>query len=136
MTGKSLKPGETNILISQAGWAWPQALKQIFKPSGVNLLMAESSEDFINVAGHKRVHIAIIDMDSEKVNGLATLKIMKKEFPLLPCILLSSRIEQPLLDTALKLDVFSVIDKPVDLEILRQQLNRLFHKKYNSDVFA
>ena len=40
-----------------------------------------------------------------------------------------------LLDEALQLDVFSVIDKPVDMDILRQQLNRLFIKKYNSDIF-
>ena len=39
------------------------------------------------------------------------------------------------LGKALQLDVFSVIDKPVDMDILRQQLNRLFIKRYNSDVF-
>jgi len=52
-----------------------------------------------------------------------------------PCILLTSRAGQSLLDKALRLDVFSVIDKPVDMCILRQQLNRLFIKKYSSSVF-
>ncbi len=37
---------------------------------------------------------------------------------------------------ALGLDVFSVIDKPVDMGVLREQLNRLFIKKYNRDNFA
>ncbi|GAH06814.1 unnamed protein product, partial [marine sediment metagenome] len=35
----------------------------------------------------------------------------------------------------LRLDVFSVIGKPVDMNILLEQLNRLFVKKYNSDIF-
>ncbi len=34
----------------------------------------------------------------------------------------------------MRLDVFSVIDKPVNIDILREQLNRLF--KYNNDIFA
>jgi hypothetical protein len=40
------------------------------------------------------------------------------------------------LGRALQLDVFSVIDKPVDMNVLREQLNRLFIKKYNSNIFA
>ena len=40
------------------------------------------------------------------------------------------------LRAALGLDVFSVIDKPVNMGILREQLNRLFIKKYNRDNFA
>jgi hypothetical protein len=49
---------------------------------------------------------------------------------------LSSRSGQNLLGQALDLDVFSVIDKPVDMRVLQQQLNRLFVKKYDSDIFA
>ena len=37
---------------------------------------------------------------------------------------------------ALALDVFSVINKPVDMSILLDQLNRLFTRRYNSAVFS
>jgi hypothetical protein len=40
-----------------------------------------------------------------------------------------------LLSDALQLDVFSVISKPVDMELLASQLNRLFIKRYNSSLF-
>ena len=136
MNNIPLKLAEVNVLTSQANWAWPQALKDIFEPRGINLLTAASADEFINVAEHKRVHTAIIDMDSEQANGLATIRLMKRRYPLLPCILLSSSTEQALLNKALQLEVFSVIDKPVNLEILRRQLDRLFKKKYGSDIFA
>jgi PleD family two-component response regulator len=58
------------------------------------------------------------------------------DYPLVPCILLSSATGESLLGKALELDVFSVIDKPVDMGVLQQQLNRLFIKKYSSNVFA
>jgi hypothetical protein len=40
------------------------------------------------------------------------------------------------LGKALQLDVFGVVGKPVNMEILRELLNRIFRKKYNSDLFA
>ena len=127
---------EINVLASEANWAWPQALRYIFRPRGVNLMVAENAVEFVNIIGRKRIHTTIVDMDSEQSNGLATIKIIRMDYPLLPCILLSSAAGESLLGKALRLDVFSVIDKPVDMIVLREQLNRLFIKKYNSDVFA
>ena len=75
-------------------------------------------------------------MDSEQSNGLVVIKIIRMNYPLLPCILLTSTAGESLLGKALRLDVFSVIDKPVDMSILQQQLNRLFIKKYHSDIFS
>jgi hypothetical protein len=40
------------------------------------------------------------------------------------------------LGKALQLDVFGVVGKPVNMEVLQQLLNRLFLKKYNSDIFS
>jgi DNA-binding NtrC family response regulator len=126
---------EVNVLASEANWAWPEAVRSIFRPRGVNLLVADNAAEFVHIIKSKRIHTTIVDMDSETSNGLATIKIIRMNYPLLPCILLTSRAGQSLLDKALRLDVFSVIDKPVDMCILRQQLNRLFIRKYSSSVF-
>ncbi len=126
---------EVNVLVSEASWAWPEALRRIFRPRGINLLVAENAVEFINIIQRKRIHTTIVDMDSGQSNGLATIKIIRMDYPLLPCILLTSTAGKSLLDKALRLDVFSVIDKPVDMHILREQLNRLFTKKYNSSIF-
>jgi DNA-binding NtrC family response regulator len=98
--------------------------------------MAENAVEFVNIIERKRIHTTIVDMDSEESNGLATIKIIRMDYPLLPCILLTSAAGESLLGKALRLDVFSVIDKPVDMSVLQEQLNRLFVKKYNSDIFA
>ena len=127
---------EVNVLASEASWAWPEAVRSIFRPRGVNLLVAENPSEFVHIIKSKRIHTTIVDMDSETSNGLATIKIIRMDYPLLPCILLTSRAGQSLLDMALRLDVFSVIDKPVDMAILQQQLHRLFIKKYSSSVFG
>ena len=136
MVFNASKFDEINVLASEANWAWPEALKYIFRPRGINLLIAESANDFVNIIERRRIHTALIDMELERCNGLATVKIIRLSFPLLPCILLTNRADEAVLGKALELDVFSVIDKPVEMDILREQLNRLFMKKYKSDIFA
>ncbi len=135
MVSNLSKLDEVNVLASEANWAWPKATRDIFRPRGINLLMAESASEFVNVIEQKRIHTTIVDMDSEKSNALATIKIIRMDYPLLPCILLTSAAGEAVLGKALRLDVFGVIDKPVDMGILQELLNRLFVKKYNSNIF-
>ncbi len=125
---------EFNVLASGANWAWPEALRRIFRPRDVNLLVADKANEFLEVIRRRRIHTAIIDMDSEAAS-LATVKIIRIDYPLLPCILLTGRSCKVLLSKALELNVFSVIDKPVDMEVLRERLYRLFLKRYDSNVF-
>jgi len=136
MVSNLSKLEEVNLLASGANWAWPQALSNILRPRGVNLLVAEDADEFVHIIHRRRIHTTIIDMDSEKSDGLATIRIIRMGYPLLPCILLTSNASEAVLGKALQLDVFGVIDKPVDMDVLRQLLNRLFLKKYNSDLFA
>ena len=126
---------EVNVLASEANWAWPEALKSIFQPRGINLLIAGNASDFLNIIRNKRIHTTILDIDSEKSSALAMIKLIRMSYPMLPCILLTDFAGQTILDKALQMNVFSVIDKPVDMNILREQLDRLFIKKYKSDIF-
>jgi DNA-binding NtrC family response regulator len=133
MVLNSPKFDEVNVLASGANWAWPEALRYIFQPRGVNLLVAENTGEFVNIIEHRRIQTTIVDSEDD---GLATLKIIRLNYPMLPCILLSNEPGEMAMREALGLDVFSVIDKPVNMGILREQLHRLFIKKYNRDNFA
>lgn len=136
MVANFSKLEEVNVVASGANWAWPQVQRSLFEPRGVNLLVAENTDEFVNIIEQRRIHTTIVDLDSEKSTDLATIKIIRIDYPLLPCILLTSVVGETILSKALRLDVFSVIEKPVDINILQEQLNRLFIKKYNSDIFS
>ena len=125
-----------NVLANGSKWAWPEAMRCIFTPCGVDLLIVKAPEEALVLIRQRRIHTAILDMDSENLSGLGTAKILRSQYPHLPCILLSGSSESRLLSDALGLDVFSVIAKPVDMVILQQQLNRLFVKRYDNEVFA
>ena len=124
------------MLASQADWDWPDAMRDLFRPRGINLLVADSANDFLNIIEQKRIHAAIFDVDPEKKDGLATVKVVRMEHPLLPFILLASIADEEVLAKALRLNSFGVVNKPVDMNILRILLNKIFIKKYGSDIFA
>jgi DNA-binding NtrC family response regulator len=123
------------VLINGFNWAWPQAMKQIFETRSVELLMVRRPDEALNVLQQRRIHTAIVDMDSKTLSGLSMIKIIRSSFPTLPCILLADQAEEKLLSAALELDVFSVMNKPVDIDLLQTQLNRLFVKRYDSYLF-
>ena len=125
-----------NVLANGSQWAWPEAMRSIFAPCGVDLLLVRTPDEAMSLIRQRRIHTAILDMDSEKLSGLGTVRIIRGQYPHLPCILLSGTSGSRLLSDALGLEVFSVIAKPVDMAILQQQLNRLFVKRYDSEVFA
>ena len=129
------KSEEINVLASDENWAWPAAVETIFRPRNVNLLIARSTSEFVNIIEHKRIHTTILDVDTEVSGALTTIRMLRMKAPLLPCILLTPGEHEDILSKALELNVFSVIYKPVKMELLREQLNRLFRKKYNSDIF-
>jgi DNA-binding NtrC family response regulator len=136
MVAQWSQSGDVKVLASAADWAWPEAVRNIFKPRGVNLLMAENAGEFVNIIATTRIHTAIVDVDSERSNGLATVKILRMDYPLVPCIVLTHKVDKEMLGKALQLEAFAVLGKPVNMDILRQLLNRLFLKRYNSDLFA
>lgn len=136
MVSNLSKLEEVNLLASGANWAWPEAVRSILRPRGVNLLVADGVDEFVHIIERRRIHTTIVDLDCEKSNGLAMIRIIRMDYPLLPCILLASQASEIVLGRALELDVFGVIDKPVDMRVLREVLNRVFLKKYNSDIFS
>jgi DNA-binding NtrC family response regulator len=136
MIEKLPESSEINVLVSDADWAWPEAVRTIFMPRGINALLATEANDVLDIIEQRRIHTAIVDMDSRRLSGLGTIKMIRAHYPLLPCILVARVTERELLSDALELDVFSVITKPVDMDVLLGQLNKLFIKRYNSNVFA
>jgi len=135
MMYENLQGGQINVLVSEADWAWPVAVREIFLPRGISMMLARRPSDVTDIMQHRRIHTAIVDMDAENLNGMGTLRIIRAQNPLLPCILLAHDVEGKMLSKALELDVFSVIGKPVDFDVLVSQLDRLFTRRYNCDVF-
>ena len=134
---KSLaQPERANVLISDAHWAWPQAVAEIFQPRGINPLVTNSAREMVHIISHNKIHLAIVDMALHDLSGTQALKLIRQHDKLVPCILIAQQVDDHLLAQALALDAFCVLAKPVDLRLLGEQIHRLFSKYYASDLFS
>jgi DNA-binding NtrC family response regulator len=131
MAHKLSQPENINVLIGNTDWAWPQAVAQIFQPRRINALVADSVSDMVRLVTYNKMHLAILDSRPDDLSGMQALKIIRQLDQLLPCILLAARPSRQLLAQALALNAFSVLDKPVDLTLLAEQVDRLFLKYYD-----
>jgi len=130
------QPRTVNVLLNSANWAWPQAVEKIFQPRGVNALLADTACDVVRLVDQNKIHLAILDISRDEHSGMQTLRMIRKHDRLMPCILLAQTFDTRLLAEALFLHAFSVMGKPVDLNLLAGQVDRLFVKYYASDMFA
>lgn len=131
-----MAPNQINVLLGRADWDWPRAVEQLFVPRGIRAMVAGTAGEAVRILEQSRIHMALLDVDAHAAGGLGMIRAIRGYEPQLPCITVSSRWERPQLGEALEVNVFSVIAKPVDMQVLRGQLNKLFLKQYNCDVFS
>jgi DNA-binding NtrC family response regulator len=78
------------------------------------------------------VHVAVLDQQMPHLGGLQVIRLMRDQKNAPPSILLANHLTDHLLHEALGMRVFSVLSKPVDLNMLLDALARVLRKRYAS----
>ena len=78
------------------------------------------------------MHVAVLDQQMPQLGGLQVIKLMRDIKAPPPSILLANHLTDHLLHDALGLRVFSVLSKPVDLNLLLDALARVMKRHYAS----
>ena len=133
MVPRLSQPKHVNVLIDSAHWAWPRAVTKIFRPRRFNALVTDTAAEMVRIVSANKVHLAILDAAQPGLSAMEAIRVIRSHDRLLPFILLACRPDDRLLAEALGLGVFSVLDKPVDLHLLANQIDRLFLKCYGSN---
>ncbi len=125
-----------NVLLTEMDWDFSQAIGSLLMPRGIQSLVAKNALDTLDILSHQPIHTAILDLDGSRSSGLGLVRAIRNDYPSVPCIGLCGRVERRLMETALELEIVTMIVKPVDLSILLEQLNRLFVRRYRSRIFS
>jgi CheY-like chemotaxis protein len=154
-----IQPGaRLNVLVTQdrpqAPEHWTSQLPRLLEPQGVAAYVVESGRDAVELAESLELHAAVIDMatplgDAEDPRswsarrhsssagsaGLWLLELFRR-LPNRPPVVVvhgsdvSDAQVTRLLNDALRLGAFSVLNKPVDLEQLLVVFQRLLQRRY------
>ncbi len=120
-----------SLLITDEDEGYRRCLQETFEPKGYNTYLAGSGRDAIEIAREVVLHALIMDTNLPDISGLETFGYIKREVKLiLPCIFLSGDTTKELMLKALSANAYTVISKPVDLEVLLFTVERLIKKYY------
>ncbi len=120
-----------SLLITDDDRAFRETLQGVFEPQGFRTLLASDGEEALSIVRNEEVHLLLLDMHMPKLTGLETLRRVKRFKSILPCILLSARLDDLLIEQARLAQAFSVLPKPVTMRqitgVVRVALERTYH---------
>jgi len=121
-----------SVLLAHDSEGWQDTVRQLLEPQGVQTVAVRSGREALDVLHHTQVHVAVLDQQMPQLGGLQVIKLMRDLKAPPPSILLANHLTDHLLHDALGLRVFSVLSKPVDLNLLLDALARVLKRHYAS----
>lgn len=119
-----------SLLITDDDAEFRATLREVFQPRGFRTLLAGDGEEALEIVRSQPVHLLLLDVHMPKLGGLETLRAVRRFRAMLPCILMSARLDQMILEQARREHAFSVLAKPITLEQLTSTVRRALERTY------
>ena len=98
-------------------------LENILTPNGHTISQAEDGKEALEILVNKDIDLCLLDIAMPNMNGLDTLKEIKKTYPNLKVTMLSARCQERYVRTALELGADGFIAKPFQPQGLIDRIN-------------
>jgi len=98
------------ILITDDDRAFRETLESLFVPIGFRTFLAADGEQAVAVIGAEDIHVALLDIQMPRMNGLEAMQRIHQRVASLPCILISGAIDR---EHPPVCDAFGVLCKPI-----------------------
>jgi len=120
---------------------WTRQLPRLIEPLGIHTHIARSAPEALDLHAKMTFHAAVVDLatpvgpqSTEANGGLWLLKVLRRSQAQPPVVVVNSRATQrqavKLLNEALRLGAFSVVNPPVQIERLLCAIQRLVERRY------
>ena len=120
-----------SLLITDDDDEFRSTLGEVFRPRGFRTLLAGDGEEALQIIRTQPVHLVLLDMHMPKLSGLETLRQVRRLRAMLPCILLSAKLDQVIVEQARREHAFSVLAKPVTLEQITSTVHQALQRTYD-----
>ena len=119
----------TSILIVDDEAEIVDQVKEYFEEEGFRVFVAETGFEGIELVKREHPTILILDMKLPDVPGLTVLKVAKDESPQTKIIAITGFVDQAMMDQAEVLGRDTFLQKPFDLEKLKDEVDRLLKSR-------
>lgn len=95
-----------------------------------NIFKACNGIEALKVFQDKRIDVAFVDARMPQMDGLELLHKIREKSPDTVCIVISGSLEREVLKESFVLGAYDFIEKPYNLNVIRQTAQRAFEKSF------
>ncbi len=118
-----------NLVITGEAESWLSALEQIVGPRWLAPHMVSGDSELLEVVESGLADAAVLDDAAEwDLDVLRLLRMIRRLDTVLPVVVITGRQDRRWLESALRLTVFSVVARPLELEELLRQIQRMMFR--------
>jgi DNA-binding NtrC family response regulator len=118
-----------NVLLVDDELEFLETLVKRLTKRGLNISTAKSGEDALKIIGGKGIDVAVLDVRMPGMDGIQTLRKIKKIEPLMEVIMLTGHASVEVAIQGMELGAFDYLMKPADIDELFYKLQDAFKKK-------
>jgi CheY-like chemotaxis protein len=120
-----------SILIADDDRGTRETLSDLLQERGFDTVQAADGGEAVEIVQVNLVHLVLFDMHMPRLTGLEALNILRQTLQrVLPAVLMSADVTTELMRQAFQAQVYSVIPKPVNKNIVLHTLARALEKVY------
>jgi two-component system, response regulator PdtaR len=125
-------PLRYSILITDDDRGVREALGEIVEAKGFRPVLASHGEEALEIVQAEPIHLALLDMHMPRLTGLETLQLVRQINAFLPAILITADATLELMRLAFHAQVFSVVPKPVNPNVVLATVLRALGRVYGT----
>ncbi len=119
----------TNVLLVDDEVPFVDTMTKRLSKRNLTILTAYSGPEALEVLKHKNVDVVILDVKMPGMDGIETLREIKKDYPLVEVIMLTGHATIETGIEGMKLGAFDYLMKPCDIEVLLGKVQEAKGKK-------
>src|SRR5882672_7161987 len=126
-TGDNTNIGEQNfaILIADDDRGTRETLSELLQNRGFKTVQAADGSEAVEIVQVQMIHLVLFDMHMPRLTGLEAVNLLRQIVQrILPAVLMTADATKDLMRQAFQAQVYSVIPKPVNTNIVVHTLTR------------
>lgn len=121
-------------MIAHAGESlWASRLANSLSPLPWQLHWPRTGDEALGLATRHRIHVAVVDDDLPDAGGRGVVQGFRHLGLELPCLLVCRNPEPRVLQDAIRLDVFSVVEAEGSGDLLPPMIFKVIRRVYDAD---
>lgn len=129
---RRMQSTEPNLLIADDDRDFRESLSEVFTRRGYTTRLAADGCEAVEIVQSTGVlHLVLLDVHMPRLSGIEALEQIRQEVEVtLPCILMSAKFDEQIVQQAEQLDTASMLSKPFTLRDLTGTVEKILQRAY------